>query len=428
MEKHNKLDVAAKMFPSVSGKNNSSVFRVSVILTEEVDPHTLQLAVNIIYERYALFFYRLRRGVFWNYFDTNHIHFNIEKESNSPCDTIISHENKGYIIKVLYHANRISVEAFHAVTDGSGVAEFIKSLVYYYICIKHEQIDAEGKVLLFDQTEKNDDDSFTEHFVHLENPKRNVQKRPPNAFKIKGDRYKKRGNCVVVGTLSISALKAQCKQRGCTITAYLIATMIMSIYEQNQRHTFDKKPIVVSVPVNLRKIFTSRTLRNFFGVVSVDYAVTADTTFDDVLSSATEQLKSAVDQQNLQALSVNNVKMSKNILSTYTPLAFKNIVMPLGYHYIGEVKRSLTISNIGKLDFPSGLVPYIVHTEVLLYPTAKSPMNCGVCSFEDKLAISFTRSIKDSAIVRGYFSLLADLLCTEIAVYSNNWGEEYEKV
>ncbi len=428
MEQYNKLDIAAKLFPSVTNKNNSAVFRVAVILKEEVDPYYLQLAVNMIYERYSLFFLRMRRGVFWNYFDKNYLHFTVQEDANSPCNNIISYENKGYIIKVLYYKNRISVEAFHSVTDGSGIIEFIKSLVYYYICAKGEQIEHENKVLRYNEIQKNDTDSFMEHFGDIKYEKQKNSIKSENAFRIRGKKFKTRGNCVVTGVVSVSQLKSISKKYDCTITALIIAGMIIAIYEQKQKKSKDKKPIVVAVPVNLRSIFHSRTLKNFFGVVNVGYKMTEQTSIRQVITSVTEQLKLTSDQAHLEGATIKNVQLSKNLLSTYTPLILKNVIMPIGFNFMGELKKTISISNIGRVDMPKDMKPYIEHMEVLVYPTVQSPINCGICSFEDKLAISFTRAITDVSIIKAFFTTLGAQMGVEVAVYSNDWGVEYEKM
>lgn len=428
MKNYNKLDVAAKIFPAVTSKKNSSVYRVSVILKQEIDPHCLQIAVNLLYERFSIFFMRLRKGVFWNYFDKNYFYFRVSQDSDSPCQNILSDNHDGYIIRVLYYKNRISVEAFHSITDGSGVFEFLKSLVYYYICIKYHKAGDQGKIMRFDETEKNDIDGFIKYFKNSKK-KRLIKKRiQKNAFRLKGKRFKHKGNCIVSGIVPVSSVKRYCKQLNCTITAFLISTMIITIYECKQKHTKNKKPIVVAVPVNLRTLFPCNTLKNFFGVVNIGYEVKEQTEYKEIVASVSEQLKITLNPINLANDSEKNVRLAENIFSASTPLVLKNMVLPIGFNVIGEEKKTITISNVGKFDVPDDIKPYIEHLEVMLYPTVKSPINCGVCSFEDKLVISFSRSITDVEVIREFFINLSKKIGCEVLVYSNDWGEDDEKM
>ncbi len=427
MEKFKELDAVAKLFPSVTSKNNSSVFRVSIVLKEEIDPRILQLAVNMIYERFHMFFLRLRKGVFWNYFDENIKHFTVEKEEKTPCSAIISHENKGYIVKVLYFGNRISIETFHSVADGSGVVEFMKSLVYYYLTIKHGNIDSQGKVLLFDEfDDENNEDSFNINYSKATKLHTKLEKKQEVAFRNRGKKFAKKGHRVISGVVSVAELKQCCKEMKCSITALLIANMIVAIYEGKQKNTSDRKPIVVAVPVNLRNVFQSKTLKNFFGVVNIGYKMNKNTKFHDVIASVAEQLKVALDETQLKIAMKEHVELSTNVFSRHTPLVLKNLVIPVGFRLKGEVRKTITLSNLGRIDLPDDVKPYIEHTEVLVYPTEKSQINCGVCSFEDKLVISFTSAITDTSVIREFFTSLARRTSAGVSVYSNSWGDANE--
>ncbi|MFI3324963.1 MAG: alcohol acetyltransferase [Clostridia bacterium] len=426
MKNYNKLDTAAKVFPAVANGNNSSVFRIAVILKEEVDPKSLQLALNLIYQRYNFFFLRLRRGVFWDYFDTNYYHCEVQEENDTPCSSIRSYENNGFAIKVLYYKNRISVEAFHSVTDGSGIIEFLKSLVYYYISIKYGAIDHQNKVLLFDETEKNDNDSFNEYFSKLSKRKLVKIKSAKSSYQVKGKIYPNGGHAVITGIVSVNDIKSYCKNQNCTITAFLIATLINAIYEEKVKKLKKPKYINIAVPVNLRKIFISKTLKNFFSVVKIGYEMCEDTKFDDLIKSVSLQLSQKIVESNLKSISSQNIKFSNNIFSKHTPLMLKNLIIPIGFNYLGELKKTMTLSNVGKVDFPDGIKPYVEHAEVLAYPTKKSPISCSVCSCEDKLSINFIRSIKDVSIIRNFFKTLANKLDTDVTIYSNMWGDTYE--
>ncbi len=428
MEPVHKLDLAGKLFPAVQSKNNSSVFRVAVVLREPVDAHALQLALNMIYERYSLFFLRIRKGVFWHYFDKNPLHFRVEEERRSPCESIAAYENRGHIMKILYHHHRLSVEAFHAIADGTAVMEFLQSLLYYYVCIKYGEVPHEGKVRLFHEIEQASEDSFARHFKSSRNAPKPRNAKEENSFRLQGKRYWKRGHSVVTAVLPLSPLKAYCKERGYTITALMTATMITAIYRAQQEKSARRGPIVIAGLVNLRKLFPSRTLKNFFGVVNVGYDMTKNPSFESLLASVQEQLKLTGDATHLEQLSGEKAKLSANVFAVHTPLILKNMVMPVGFHFMAELKKTMTISNVGATDFPAGVKAHILHAEILLYPTAKSPLGCAMCSFDERLTISFTRSITDNSVLRHFFALLQERTGVQPALYSNDWGERHEKL
>ena len=64
-----RLDNAAKIFPSNSTKSDTKVFRFCCELTEPVDPVLLQPALEATLESFPLYRAVLKRGLFWYYFE-----------------------------------------------------------------------------------------------------------------------------------------------------------------------------------------------------------------------------------------------------------------------------------------------------------------------------------------------------------------------
>ncbi|MDE7476456.1 MAG: hypothetical protein K2M91_00660, partial [Lachnospiraceae bacterium] len=64
-----KLDNTAHLFPVIAGESMSNVYRISVTLTELINPELLQQALDIVLPKFDGFNLRLRQGVFWYYFE-----------------------------------------------------------------------------------------------------------------------------------------------------------------------------------------------------------------------------------------------------------------------------------------------------------------------------------------------------------------------
>ena len=60
-----KLDLSANVYPTLQRRNFSNVFRLSVVLKEEIDPDTLQRAVDLTLPS-KLPFIRVFSGGIWN--------------------------------------------------------------------------------------------------------------------------------------------------------------------------------------------------------------------------------------------------------------------------------------------------------------------------------------------------------------------------
>ena len=108
-----KLDNSAKIFPMVSNKKFTSVFRVSVILKENIDEEVLKQALDIAIEKQTSFKIRLKKGFFWYYLEENPKKPEVKKESDYPCRYIDKDTNNGYLFDVTYFNNKINLDVFH---------------------------------------------------------------------------------------------------------------------------------------------------------------------------------------------------------------------------------------------------------------------------------------------------------------------------
>jgi NRPS condensation-like uncharacterized protein len=422
MAKWYKLDNAAKLFPSITNTKNTSVFRVSVLLNSEVDAEALQRAADTVLGRFPMMAVKLCRGLFWNYLDINRNKFRVSEEKQYPCNNIDPKTNNGYLIVVLYYKYRISVEVFHSITDGSGAAEFLKSLVYYYLKFLGNDFETEGKILVSgDGVHIRDiEDSFHNYYQEKSLSRRIRQEK---AYQIRGESFDAFGNNVVHGVVSASHLHDIAKQKGVTITSYLAALLMYSIHQTKIIRDRDDAPVTVVVPVNFRKLFPSQTLRNFFGAITIGDKITSALTFDELVYSVHRSLKEKTNKERLNTIITEYVKLEKSSLIRFIPLFIKNIFIKLGYTMWGENKSTITLSNIGIILLPRKMHEFIDHFEAVLYPTKRIPVSCGICSFNDRLTITFTRTIVDAGILQYFFSFLSEKDRLDVEVYSNDWGK-----
>ena len=80
-----RLDNTAKIFPVIANENVSQVFRISVTLKEPVDPELLSRALEEILPEIRNFRVKMRRGLFWYYFEENDRIPQVKRENTYPC-------------------------------------------------------------------------------------------------------------------------------------------------------------------------------------------------------------------------------------------------------------------------------------------------------------------------------------------------------
>jgi len=428
------IDTAGKLFPSVSSDSNSSFFRTAAVLKEPVIADAFQETVNRVRPRFSFFFVRLRRGTFWNYLEENNEPFLVEQETACPCTASSFGRHDSHLIRFLYSGNRISIELFHSITDGSGAMEFLKTVLYTYSLVLAERTGGsmlpvpEGKIVNILSTPVIDDyeNSFL-RFSKLASKGTGLELRkfPPAAYHLGGTRLPQKNIGVITGLVDSAQLNGWAKSHDTTVTGLLAALLVYSIYSARIKFSPQKKPVVVSVPVNLRKRFASVTFRNFFVVVNVSYSFrdtppeNQEKLFETILESVTLQLKKLTEKENLQREIDKNIFFDRNSVGRWVPLRIKHIFVKLGFILLGESKRTITLSNMGELQLPSGTAPLVHHAEALLYPSAGSPVNCAFTTVNGVMSVSFTRIIEEKDIIRRFFQLLQQQTGLSLQIYSN---------
>ena len=158
-----RLDNSAKIFPISAGKKYSTVFRLSAVLNENVNPVMLKKAVQKALEQYEFFKVKLKDGFFWNYFEYNSKEPIIEKEREYPCRYIEPQKNNGYLFKVTYFEKKVNIDIFHSLTDGNSGITFFREIIYNYIELAHEK-EFQEELRLVKKIDSSAEDSYIKNY------------------------------------------------------------------------------------------------------------------------------------------------------------------------------------------------------------------------------------------------------------------------
>lgn len=415
-----KLDNTAHLFPVIAGERTSNVYRISVTLTEPIQPELLQRALNIILPKYDGFNLRLRHGLFWNYFEENGKPApKVKEEQGFPCRFIHANRNNSYLFRVTYYKCRINLEVFHVLTDGMGGFSFLRELTYQYLRLLHPELIEQTGDSLSIGTTLNREDSFLKNYKKTAKISYKTQK----AYLIKGEKLRTGEFGVMHGYINIPQLKEVCHKYGVSINEYLVTAFIWSVYTECLHSMPSKTPIRVAVPVNLRPYFNSITSKNFFVMVSAEFYPTEDNyTFSQVMKLVQDSLRSQLDSEHLEHIFSYNVSNQKNRFLKALPLPIKYIGMNFVYTRSALANTS-TITNVGKIEIAEPYKPYIEQFHAYLALSKGQHIKGTVCSYEDTLIFNFSYDLLDSSVQRGFFRrLTADGIDVEIESNGVNYG------
>lgn len=390
-----KLDNAAKIFPPNETKKDPKVFRFACELYEDIDKSILQYALDRTLEEYPVFKSSLKKGLFWHYLETSSVIPVVTEEKNIVCDKM----DKEILFRVFYYKKRISLEVNHALTDGTGTMEFLKSLVSNYLIKKYK---IKSKIIM-DKTSiyEKEIDSFEKYYEKLK--KLEIPK-GKKAHNLKGEMYPESQLKVIEGLVSTEKIKKLAKSYNTTVTAYFVSILIKSI-GATMSIKEKRKPVIITVPVNLRKYFKSNTVRNFFNTITIEYKFEdGNDDIKQIVESVDKQLKENLTKEKLSAQMNALALLENTFIIRVVPLFIKDIVLKY-FHNRSRKEQTIALSNIGIVEMPEKLQPYIKLFDV--FASTDCTQLC-MCSYLDNMTLSFTTHFIDSEIEKIFFKELSD--------------------
>ena len=403
-----RLDNAAKIYPAAKRRNWNNFFRLSATLTEPVDTEVLRRALDVTVRRFPSIAVRLRRGAFWYYLEEIPKAPPIQPEKSCPLAHAPFYEVRQCAFRVLVYHERIAVEFFHALTDGTGALVFLKSLLAEYLSQKYGLvIPAEKGVLgrLEEPSAEEVEDSFARYAGDVK-----LSRREATAYHLSGtaepDGYKD----IVTMMIPADKLRDCARGFGISVTELLCAAMmqaILDIQAKDVPRRAARKPVKVLLPVNLRTLFPSATLRNFASYITpeIDPRM-GDCFFDELCQLVHHKMGMENNRRTMRAKFAANVASERSPVLRVMPLFIKNIAMKAVFDTVGECKSCLCLSNLGRVELPEVMTPYVTRMDFIIGVQARAPHNCGVITWNGTAYINCIRNIREPALELAFYRVL----------------------
>lgn len=406
-----KLDNAAKIYPAARRKNWSNLFRQSVTLTETVDVRVLQNALEVTVKRFPSIAARLRKGAFWYYLQQVEAAPPICEEHSYPLVFMDREEMRRCAFRVIAYQDRIAVEYFHSLTDGNGALIFLKSLTAEYLEQKHRiVIPFEDGVLDRREMPKEEEleDSFLKYAGNVP-----ASRKDTNAWRMYGEPQKDGFLNLTCFEIPVKPALELAHRHNVTLTVFMSAVMMQALVNlQNEKNSNTKrqKRIKLLIPVNLRNLFPSNTLRNFamYTIPELDPRLGAYS-FDEICKIIHCKMGAEFTAKHMSCVIATNVNDETNPLVRLIPLPLKNVVMKAIFDSVGEKKSCLTLSNLGQVRIPEVMARYVRRFDFILGAQAEAPYNCGMLSYGDRIYINFIRNIQDPELERHFYAVLKEM-------------------
>ena len=406
-----RLDNAAKIYPAARRRNWSNVYRQSVTLFEEVDVTILKSALRVTIKRFPSIAARLRKGLFWYYLQQVDSTPDIQEEYSYPLVYMSKEETRKCAFRVIAYKNRIAVEFFHSLTDGNGALIFLKNLVAEYLEQRH------GIAIPFENgivdrksppLQEELEDCFPKYAGKVL-----ASRKDTNAWHMYGTPNKRGFLNLTCFQIPVEVALEHAHRHNVTLTTFFSAVMMLALLNlQKEKNPTGKnlKPIKLLIPINLRQLFPSKTLRNFamYTIPEADPRL-GEFTLEELCKIVHHKMGTEFTTKHMSKVIATNVHDEQNPLVRLIPLPLKNAVMKMIFDSVGERKACLALSNLGKIAIPEEMSAYIQRFDFILGVQAAAPHNCGMLSYGDTLYINFIRNIKEAELERHFHAVLQQL-------------------
>jgi NRPS condensation-like uncharacterized protein len=407
-----KLDNAAKLFPAIISEDLSHVFRITASLKEPVRYSALKEAVAITSRRFPYFSVSLRSGIFWYFLEFNDQLPRIQVEEEIPCTAFAIKRKNEPLYRVIVKANRISVEFVHILTDGAGALEYLKSLLYTYLSLVGKQISSSGAIILPGTpiSDEEYEDGYNKFFQKLPSPTKTVK-----AWQLPFRLNNKPRLRVLSAEISVDEILKVSHGHQVSVTEYFVSVCHYSLQQifmkENEQSKREKRKVLrIEIPVNMRKLYPSRTLRNFSLFVAPEIDVRLGIfTLEEILKSVHHQFQIGSDIKQISRFMSSNVSYEKMLMIRILPLIIKKIVIGRIYRKLSSKRLTGLVTNLGLVTLPGGMEDMVNSIELIPPPpNLKVKVNTALVSFKGKLRICFSNITQSREFERYVLKHLSD--------------------
>ncbi len=391
------LDFGAKIFPFSMNRDWMAIFRISAYLKEDIIPEILQMALNFTIKRFPYFATTIKNGFFWHYLDCNKRRYFIKKEDTFPCNPMNISKSSAPSFKVYYFKNRISVEFFHILTDGNGGSVFVKTLVAEYIKLLNKKIVTDNSIL-----DVNDPPSFEEASNDFIKNKTKKYKTflSTRAVQIDGKLSKIKPCQILHFDIDANDFKNLANKKGVTVTNLMLGFIFMTCNYATSKDGYIK----IQVPVDMRKYYDSKTLRNFALYVAISIKKSSIKDFDSLLLEIKKQLDTQITADNFAQTMAYTNRLVNSI--KYIPLFIKTPLLKIVYKFVGDRVFTTVLSNLGKVKTSKDMEKYIKKMDVVLGTSLTNKVLFSMITFNQTLTLSISKLTTNQSLELNLYSLL----------------------
>ena len=415
------LDTIGHLYASTITERYNPIFRIQIDLTDVVDAVLLQQAVDDLRARYPYLYVGLKKGIFSSYLEENKEQLKVAYEQTSPLQIMSLEEVGHFCMRILYGEKYIALEVVHVLTDGYGAKVYLTTLIQRYLELRHKGQGSPSYSSRKEYSEEDTEDAYEKFATKtVKRPKQEMVFRQ-DGTPVPGSHKK-----MMVMAIPTEQILDKAHGYGVSVTTLLTTVLSDSLMRMQERKVAEgeKRRVAIGVAVDARKILASKTMRNF----SVEIALglvpeLMHLSFDEKCQEIDRQLKERTKKEYLQNMVSEYVEGMRNPVVKCIPLIIKDRIIDHIYAKTSVERACTCLSNLGNVDLPDDVTPYVHNVYFAMGSERILPNNCCVVSYKGNTNICFTRTIEKSTLEDEFSNRLQEMGVGNIQIVrTENYG------
>lgn len=380
------LDCASTMFLLSRSENRRCNIRLTAAIREPVDRYVLQAALARTMQKYPTFFIRFTAQKNRLYFEPVE-RVPVVRRQESFSELRLMDNPQRCEAQVSFCEKEISLEYFHAVSDGKGGLTILKHLLAEYLSLKYRDDRILSGIPMI-PVEKQ-----TENGYHVHGRGFRLERKHGQAYRIQGTPQAE--ETITVYRFSVRDVKQYARQCHASINELMTAILFRAIARVQRDEHENQKKLRLTVPIDLRIRFPSQTLRNFTLNAYLEWKPqTERMELPALCAQIRRYMQRAAAPEQLAGRCASSALASELWPVSVAPLAIKRWIVRKSLNN-PKAASCMTFSNLGVVELPTELKDAVEELRITFSAKPEAPYSACLVSVKDRMCLSLLRTIME---------------------------------
>jgi len=409
------LDNAAQIFVNIVSPGETTLSRIALIMSETVDRKRLQLALNnIIPVRFPHFQVYLKK-TFLSYVLERTEDIPEVEEDSRYTNRYVDFHNEKFLFRFRSDGSNIALEMSHIISDGYGTLVLLLSVTAEYLRLGG--IDVKESPMIFLPEDPIDPKEWECGYADVFKTEGPRVKSDPPAYIPDGKPVPFEYYYTTRYIMNLKEVRDMARDRKVTLVVFLSGIYLWAIQELfledlKSGRVKPGKPLRFQIPLNLRKDYPTKSLKNFVYIYSPSYRIfSPDEAMDieDLIRFIAEDIRHERHTQNVENQVRRNLRLTASPLYKYTPRFIKERFLALFYQLFARGLFSGVLTSLGEVRLPEGMAEQVRAVDILACNSPAPGRNSTMFSYNGVLEMNIGSTVDDLRLeekIQGKFAAM----------------------